>query len=441
MRTLCEVTVTSKSFIAAGALSHPLLSNKEACMTHPRFFLIALLMISLSICSAQDSQKTDGAKKPLYVELSGSTYERGVQHGKALKAEIAMVIERFKADLMISRKRDPDSLITEFLHATDFIPAIKKWTPDLLDEVKGIADGSGQKSETVFAYQLPDEIWVYFDKLDAHHCSGIGVAKTVTHPAYVAQNMDLESWRQGSQTVLHILQSETVPEQFIFTTAGLIAANGVNHNSIGVCVNTLMQLNASPDGLPAAFVVRGLLACRTEQSALDFIKDVKHASGQNYIIGAVDKVYDFEASATGVVQFTPVAGGSPVYHTNHPLANDDLKPWWAQRTKQMTPEERRYSNSHVRFASLETRLSKSGNDIVELTIKETLRSRDSEWNPVCRSLKSGGAIFTFGSTIMTLSGHPSLQVTYGPPDKSEYVLYSFQSTATSSGSSQKPKSK
>jgi isopenicillin-N N-acyltransferase like protein len=410
-------------------------------MTYPRTLLVVLLTFLLNICSAQDSQKTDSAKKPLYVELSGLGYDRGVQHGKALKADISAVIRRFKEDLRVSRKRNPDSLIAEFLHATNFMPAIKKWTPDLLDEVKGIADGSGQTFETIFAYQLPDEIWVYFDKEDANHCSGLGVAKTATRPAYVAQNADLESWRQGSQTVLHILQSETLPEQFIFTTAGLLAANGVNNNSIGVCVNTLMQLNASPDGLPVAFVVRGLLACRTEQSALEFIKNVKHASGQNYILGTGDKVYDFEASATGVVRFTPVAGGSPVYHTNHPIANDSVKPWWAQRTRQMTPEERRYSNSHVRFASLETRLVKSGNDIVEQKIKETLRSRDSEWNPVCRSLKSGSGLFTFGSTIMTLSERPSLQVTCGPPDVNEYILYTFRSTPDPGNSSSKTETK
>jgi isopenicillin-N N-acyltransferase-like protein len=375
------------------------------------------------------------------VELSGSAYERGVQHGKALKSDIANILGRFKADLKTSRKRDPDSLITEFLRATDFIPAIKKWTPDLLDEVKGIADGSGQTFETIFAYQLPDEIWVYFDKQDNNHCSGMGVAKTATHPAYIAQNMDLESWRHGSQTVLHILQSETVPEQFVFTTAGLIAANGLNNYSIGVCVNTLMQLNASPDGLPVAFVVRGLLACKTEQSALEFIKNVNHASGQNYILGIGDKVYSFEASATRVVRFSPVAGGSPVYHTNHPLANDDLKSWWSEWLQQRTPEERRNTNSGIRFTSLESRLAKDGIDIDEQTIKETLRSKDSHISPVCVPLRSGSSVFTFGSTIMTLSEHPSLQVTCGPPDKSEYVLYSFVSAPASFDKSQKPQTK
>jgi isopenicillin-N N-acyltransferase-like protein len=410
-------------------------------MIHLKMLLVAVLTVLAGVASAQNRGNTPITGKLLYVELSGSAYERGVQHGKALKEEIASVLGRFKADLKISRMRDPDSLITEFLSATDFIPAIKKWTPDLLDEVNGIAHGSGQKFETVFAYQLPDEIWVYLDKQDANHCSGLGVAKTATHPGFVAQNLDLESWRHGSQAVLHILKSETLPEQFIFTSAGLIAANGVNNCSIGVCANTLMQLDASSDGLPVAFVIRGLLARKSEQSALEFISTVHHASGQNYILGTVDKVYDFEASATGVVRFIPVAGGTPVYHTNHPLANDHLKPWWAKRTRQMTPEERKYDNSSVRFASLETRVAKSSNDITEQKIKETLRSRDSEWNPVCRSLKSGGAGFTFGSTIMTLSEHPSLQVTCGPPDVSEYVLYTFRSTPAFPADSSRPETK
>ena len=396
-------------------------------MTYAKTLLVSLLTISLVISSAQNSQKGEGTRKPLYVELSGSGYERGVQHGTILKAEIADILRRFKADLKSSRNRDPDSLISEFLRATDFIPAIKKWTPDLLDEVTGIADGSGQKFETIFAYQLPDELWVYFDKLDAHHCSGIGIARIASHPAYVAQNLDLESWRHGSQAVLHILQSETIPEQFIFTSVGLIGANGVNNGSIGVCANTLMQLNASQNGLPVAFVIRGLLAKKSEQSALEFIKAVHHASGQNYILGIGDKVYDFEASATKVVRCRPVAGDSLVYHTNHPFANDDLKPWWAKRLQQRTPAELKNTNTYVRFASLESRLAKGVSEIDERTIKEALRSKDSDWYPVCVPLRSGPSAYTFGSTIMTLSEHPSLQVTFGPPDLSEYVLYAFRS--------------
>ena len=228
-------------------------------------------------------------------------------------------------------KKDPDVLLKSFLAETNFEPAIKKWTPELLDEIRGIAEGSGQPYPTMLAYQLVDELWVYLDKSNAHHCSSLGVIRSGSHPAIVAQNMDLENFRDGSQVVLHIAEDPTHPEQFIFTSAGFIATNGMNNRSIGITCNTLMELSASPDGLPVACVVRGVLARTSGAEVLDFIKTVKHASGQNYIIGIGDRVYDFEASANKVVEFRPVADGSVVYHTNHPLANDDWKPWHAKK--------------------------------------------------------------------------------------------------------------
>src|SRR5436309_11919111 len=87
----------------------------------------------------------------------------------------------------------------------------------------------------------------------------MGVAKKGTNPAYIAQNMDLESFRDGFQTVLHIKAEGRRPEQFVFTFAGFIAANGMNSRSIGICANTLSQLRHCRDGLPVACIIRGTL--------------------------------------------------------------------------------------------------------------------------------------------------------------------------------------
>ena len=382
---------------------------------------VVVAVPSFSEAAQPDSPETGPAllpaRNPHFVELSGTGYKRGLQYGKALKTEIADAVQRWKDDLRASRKQDPDTVIAAFLRETNFLPAIRKWTPDLLEEVRGIAEGAGQPFDTMLAFQCVDEIWVYFDDLDAHHCSGVGVARRGSSPAFVSQNLDLESFRNGSQTVLHIRPTATTPEQLIFTVAGLIAANGMNRAPVAVAVNTLMQLRASRDGLPVAFVIRGLLVRTSEREVLGFLKDVKHASGQNYIVGIGDRVFDFEASANGVVRYQLVPGGSPVFHTNHPLANKDLKSWYTLRLAG--------DSSVVRFASLDLRLGQKESDVSERAVKTTLRSRDSALNPVCRSLGQGGAGFTFGSVVMTLSKHPTMQVTVGPPDASEYVSYSF----------------
>src|SRR5438034_663001 len=76
--------------------------------------------------------------------------------------------------------------------------------------------------------------------------------------ALLAQNMDLPEVMDGGQTILR----STAPDgtrTVVLTAAGMIGLTGCSSAGVGVCVNTLSMLNHSPDGLPVAFVVRGLL--------------------------------------------------------------------------------------------------------------------------------------------------------------------------------------
>jgi len=93
--------------------------------------------------------RTAPAPAPFLVKLRGTGFERGLQHGTAIKGAIDLAILRWKADLREFRSSDPDLLIAEFLQATKFMPAIQRWTPDLLEEVRGMAEGSGQPFETM----------------------------------------------------------------------------------------------------------------------------------------------------------------------------------------------------------------------------------------------------------------------------------------------------
>ena len=102
----------------------------------------------------------------------------------------------------------------------------------------------------------------------------------------------------------------------------------MNEEGIGVCVNTIMQLKASTDGLPVAFVIRRIINSTDKEDLLTFVKTVNHASRQNYILGIREDVYSFEASANKVERFMPGNENGTVYHTNHPIVNTDLKEWY-----------------------------------------------------------------------------------------------------------------
>jgi len=362
------------------------------------------------------------------IELSGNGYQRGLQHGRLLKSEIAEIILKWKQNIKAGTGTDADQFIKTFYASTNFEPISRKLTPEILNEVKGIAEGSGQSYIDIFCFQLADELWVYIDKLhhtQQNHCSGIGIAGKNNRPAYLAQNLDVESYMNGYQVLLHIKATKTEPEQYVLTCAGLVGMNGINSKSIGVCVNTLMDLQASTDGLPVAFVVRGILSKQNGKDALTFIKTVKQASGQNYIIGVVDSVHDFEASAGKVVRFLPdAANPSLVYHTNHAIANDDIKHWYAEAYKKILAGNGANYNSVIRYTSLKNRLT-GNNDFSYTLIKQTLRSKDDPKNPVCNTFDSKRGGFTFTSDIFTLGKNPSIQLTYASPDQSAYVTHTF----------------
>jgi isopenicillin-N N-acyltransferase-like protein len=391
------------------------------------FFILLLIIFTLRLF-AQTATQTIAEKKVPVIELKGSGYQRGLQHGTLLKGEIAEEFKKWKANIREGSGRDADSMIKSFYASTNFEPIIKRYTPDAYEEVKGIAKGSGQSYLDVYCFQMADEFWVYLDKLQhkqALHCSGIGIAAANGRPAYIAQNLDVESYMYGYQVLLHIAADKTMPEQYILTSAGLIAMNGINSKSIGICVNTLMELNASTDGLPVAFVLKGVLAKQNGADAIKFLTTVKHASGQNYILGIKDSVYDFEASAGKVVRFIPnAANHALVYHTNHAIANNDIKPWYLKYHQKIMAGEAAKDNSVIRFAALNKRLT-NNTSLSDKVIKQTLQSKDDPLNPVCVAYRPSKAGFTFSSDIFTLGNTPSVQLTFASPDQSVYVKHVF----------------
>jgi hypothetical protein len=240
--------------------------------------------------------------------------------------------------------------------------------------------------------------------------------------------MDIMSWTDGFEVLLHIKHQDSSLESFVFTYAGLIALNGLNSRAIGICCNTLLQLDQRSDGLPVAFIVRGVLEKHNYHDATNFVQKIKHASGQNYTIGGPEKVSAFECSANKAVEFVPYEGATRVYHTNHPLVNDD-QGIFQEVLRKLPPEKRPQSptNSEIRFSSLERRLKDRPKRITVDTAKAILSSHDDPKNPICNHPEEHGGL-TAGCMIYELSEHPTLHLAPGPPCSTEFKTYKFSNT-------------
>ena len=92
------------------------------------------------------------------LSLEGTAYQRGLAHGETLRTRIQELVQIWQAELSAGFGMDASQVVHRFLQRTDFVSAIQKWTPDLLDEVRGIADGCGLSFDTMLAFQLLDEL-------------------------------------------------------------------------------------------------------------------------------------------------------------------------------------------------------------------------------------------------------------------------------------------
>ncbi len=376
----------------------------------------------------------DKPKELEIVTLTGTPQNRGHIHGETLRKKIHDIVNDWKELLGKNYKTDPDKYIDEFVEETNFNKAIDKWAPHLLEEVKGLAEGSGIDFKTMYAFQLCDEEWWYSRNkrfsislpID-HHCSALAVFNQKGMPALQAQNMDLPMYTDGFQTLLQIKHENSSLESFIFTFAGYIYTTGMNNRGVSICCNTLLQLNPSTNGLPVAYIGRILLEQKNQADAVKFIHSIKHVSGQNYTIGGPKEVGSYESSANKISRFVPYKEATRVYHTNHPIVNDDQSVWKEILSK--IPENKKPTgpnNSEIRLNSLEKRLKDPSKRVTVDTIKEILSSHDDPKNPVCNDRKLGVGGLTAGCVIMELSPEsPVLHLAPGPPCSTEFKVFKF----------------
>lgn len=341
------------------------------------------------------------------VDCSGSPRERGRAHGEALRAVIADKILLWHQAIGEAYGVRAAMFLPRFLAETDFRAAIARHTPDLLDEVAGIAEGAGLDNDTAYALQLMDEEWWFGRSLGDGHCSSLAIAPSSDQPTFVAQTMDLPRWHDGAQALLRLTGSDG-SQTLVLTSAGMIGLTGLSGRGLGLCVNTLSQLATSRKGLPVAFAMRGALARADAAQAVAFLRSVHHASGQNYQIGDRHGIDTLECSAAGAVTVAFEAGRS--LHTNHPLASRDARD--AEVSMQGS------DNSRARLDSLRQDLAPSRRQSVDADAVRTALSACRPGGEVSIEIEPGSALtasVTFGALVSEIGENITLSVCAGAP--------------------------
>ncbi len=292
----------------------------------------------------------DAASEFFVVEVKGTSYERGLQHGKALRKVIRPAVARFKYDLIIpmlealDSKADYADYQAFFLENTGLLKVAEQQVPDLVEEIRGIAEGANLPFEEVFIYNLNfDETFWVIEKLTGRdpilmaermeiyqvdgHCSHGSVWGN--GKASVGYTLDWVRTFEGTQALIkHVLPNDDV--LLTTTYAGTLIGHGINATQgYTYTPHSKFQLEHDVDnGLAQIFIYRKLVEAGSVENAIAFLKQVRPSAGLGYTLTDKNGTRAFEISANKLVEFK--TDGNWMAMANVARVNDDLSSSYLQ---------------------------------------------------------------------------------------------------------------
>lgn len=277
--------------------------------------LLFIIFIFFS-CQQEHAEKQAILTSIYLINQEGTAYARGFRHGQFLKEEVNLQVSNWEKAMNKYLQLDRDSLYLILEKHTGFMQAIQQVTPDLLEEVYGIADGANIERKLLLAYNVGEEIFNYCTA-NFESCSNIAFQRE--QGSYVAYNQDLPDFLHGNQQPI-ILQHK---QHYVFSMPGCIGLSGASIN-MAVSCNSLPMLAMNRDGLPLAFYLRKLLNLSSVKEAKQFIQTSPLAIPQNLLFVSEKEVLNIEISKEQIKMRAPDSLGT-IIHTNFPIDNTDFK--------------------------------------------------------------------------------------------------------------------
>ncbi len=258
-----------------------------------------------------------GAKPLFTMELSGGPRDRGYAYGKACKRLIGRMI-----DVQFLHEFQGRATRAQLLRqARKYEPFIDDYSPEIAEELRGIAEGSGRTYDEIVMVNALEERKAF----EPSHCTAFAATGRATKggETYAGQTWDgiEKEWWGGEFGLLFKIRSKNGPDILDYTNPGILASAGLNASGIAVNWNTMPQPELAL-GVPAYIIVAEVLRQKTLGEAIDAVRRAHRASTFNLMITDGTELYEVEG-APGDVDV--LYGGECVAHANH-IVSDRLAP-------------------------------------------------------------------------------------------------------------------
>lgn len=354
------------------------------------------------------------------VIISGSPRARGVQYGERAKSLIEKGIgiyrEAFKGASGVSWERALDFSRT-------FVKRIKDYDETILEEMRGIAKGSGRAFEEILTINLRTEILFGLKEMPGG-CTSFSALPEITTEGntLLGQNWDYKPFAGETMLLLQI-SPEGGPDILTIAEAGQLARMGMNSAGIGICNNFIQCETDGKNmdmGIPTTVIRRKAFSEEKYYRVISTIIHTPRSFSANYLVSTAEGDGDaVNIEATPETAYFLFPQGGLVVHSNH-IKGASSGYVGAMRLG--------VENSIYRDRRLEKLLRRKATKIDPPAAMEALKDHFGYPYSVCRHPDQGKNWYdqwrTNTSVIMDLTAKV-LWASVGPPCQNEYHRYTF----------------
>ena len=351
------------------------------------------------------------------VEIDGTPFEQGRQHGLALRDQIERNLEVYYDRFLTEGKLDADEVRRR---AAAFVPLLQSF-PDYFASIRGIAETSHQDLTDLVMLNMRYELLYYQYSvnpvLGPDGCTSFGLLPEATSNGHVLLGENWDWIPEVAGAVLHTREDGL--ETLSFTEAGIVGGKiGLNSHGVGLAINGLLSTSDDWSRQVKPFAVRCYEILRSPHidTALPIITGVRRACSTNFVVGQPpDRAVDIEAAPDTTCAFYTQRGA--LAHTNHFVDPTHLG------VEEPISERRPHSYTRLQRMGelLEVRRPLSVGDV-----QECLRDHDNYPDSVCRHYNSDDPpeeeCVTVVSVVMELN-ELTLWITDGSPCEHVYEAY------------------
>ncbi|MEV5492931.1 C45 family peptidase [Streptomyces bobili] len=253
-----------------------------------------------------------------FLRLDGDPFTLGEQHGAARAGALRAYLDDGLARLN-HLVDTPVSLTSLMPVITAFRSQIEIHTPDLAEEIRGLAVGAGISHPEALLLQLRREILGYRSTRRPHgDCTTYARVAADSAHTVLAQTVDLNGNLDDQTCVLSIQPVGARRQVLILSFGGLLGYLGMNSDGLAVGINLVLGGTWQP-GLPPYLAVRHVLdTAGSVDEGLAALDKLRLSSSRSLML--CDR--DSAAYAEFLDGQMRVGRGTPIVHTNHFLQQD-----------------------------------------------------------------------------------------------------------------------